>query len=64
VERSRRLSVRIVDEEGRPILSEKTTKAEIDSSAAPAVLSLAVGLWAADQTRAVWSISRHLLSGI
>lgn len=55
--------MRIADE-GRPILRENATKAEIDSAASAAVLSLTVGLWAADQTRAVWSIWRHLLNGI
>lgn len=64
VERCGRLRVCIDDVHGRPVLREGITKAQIVTSAPPAVLSLAVGLWAADQQRAVWSIGRHLVNGI
>lgn len=64
VERDGWLSVHIVDNTGEPVLVEKTTKAIIDGSRSPDEISLAIGLWAADQTRAVWPIGRHLLNGI
>lgn len=53
-----------IENEGVPIFRETTTKALIDANAGPAVISLTVALRAADQTRSVWSIGRHLLNGI
>jgi hypothetical protein len=64
IARARQLAVTVVDGRGVALLVDTNRRTQVDINASHDDLKVAIALWAADQTRAVWSFWRHIVNAI